>query len=74
MIIDFDKITELSKKCLKEIVRLQIDGDISKAKAYVDKYAVWTEDLQKLADKIKTADTITNNKVVMPLAEMILSK
>lgn len=74
MIIDFDKITELSKKCLKEIVRLQIDGDISKAKAYVDKYAVWTEDLQKLADKIKTADTITNNKIVMPLAEMILSK
>ncbi len=74
MIIDFDKITELSKKSLKEIVRLQLDGDINKAKAYVDKYAVWTEDLQKLADKIKSADTITNNKIIMPLAEAILSK
>ena len=72
MYIDFDKIIRLSKEMLQKAVRVQIDGDAQTAKEYIDKYAVWTPKLQKLAENLKSIDTLTNNRIETPLADFLV--
>ena len=31
---------------LKEIIRIQLDNDIEKAKNYVNKYFIWTDEME----------------------------
>lgn len=69
--IDFEKFNELSKKMLERIIRIQIDGNAQKAKEYIDENAVWTETLEKLARKLRKADTTLNSRVVSPLGTLL---
>lgn len=71
MSIDFDKVTELSKKMLEQTIRIQIEGDPNKAKEYIEKNMVWSQDLERMAKNLRKADTTINSKVVTPLADKL---
>ena len=74
MSIDFEKVTELSKQMLDKVVKLQMLGDIQKAKAYIDEYAVWTEKLQRLGQKLHALSAYTNYNVDTPLADRLMAE
>ena len=74
MSIDFEKVTELSKQMLDKVVKLQMLGDVQKAKAYIDEYAVWTEKLQRLGQNLHALSVYTNYNVDTPLADRLMAE
>ena len=69
--VNTDKVVPAAKEMLKEIIRLQIDGDIDKAKNYIDKYFVWTESMEKIGQELKKVDKTLNGRVESKLADAI---
>ena len=67
LIFDFDKVIETSKLMLEEVVRLQLDRSASKAKEYVQKYFVWTDRLQTIANIIKQHSKKLNGELQRPI-------
>ena len=72
MHFDFEKIKKLTKTMLAEVVRLQLDSDVSKAEAYVSKWAVWSDDVEKVAEVIRSYNKTLNGYVDDSLAQEFL--
>ena len=70
---DFEKIKKLTKTMLEEVVRLQIDGNVSKAEEYISKWAVWTDDIEKIAEVIRSYNKTLNGYVDDSLAQEFLN-
>ncbi len=71
---NFDKIQEVTKQMLAEVVRLQIDGKIKKAEEYINKWFVWTDEINAVAEKIKMYSKTLNGYLITPLADKFMSK
>lgn len=67
-----DKVVPASKDMLKEIIRLQISGNVDDAKAYIDKYFVWTDTMEKIGQELTKIDKTLNGRVITPLADMLV--
>lgn len=74
MTINYEKVIPTARKMLSEIIRIQIDGDMQKAQEYVDKYSVWSKELDLMSKKINAIDTIQNAEVQTPLADAIMAE
>ena len=72
MNFDFEKIKKLTKTMLAEVVRLQLDGDVKKAEAYVSKWAVWSDEVEKVAEVIRSYNKTLNGYVEDSLAQEFL--
>ena len=70
---DFEKIKALTKTMLAEVIRIQIDGDIKKAEEYVSKWAVWTDEIEKVAEIIRSYNKKLNGYVEDSLAQEFLN-
>ncbi|MFA6860137.1 MAG: hypothetical protein WCR30_01960 [Clostridia bacterium] len=71
--VDFKKAIEVSKDMMKEIVELQLSKSSEKAKAYVEKYFVWTEKLERVAKVIRENSKILNGTINEPLKDYLIS-
>jgi len=74
LVFDFDKIKAITKKMMAEVVKIQIDNNVEKAKAYVEKWFVWSDEINKVAEKIKTYSKMLNGYIEAPLAEEFLKE
>lgn len=72
MKIDFDKVVECSREMLENAVRIQLDRNPLKAETYINDNAVWSNELDKLAQNLKAADKRLNSYVTMPLADKLV--
>ncbi|MDR2902462.1 MAG: hypothetical protein LBU87_05080 [Lactobacillales bacterium] len=70
--VDLDKFVPAAQKILQEIIRMQLDGDIKQAEAYLQRNFVWTPLMNKLADKMKQANQTLNGRVESPLANALI--
>ena len=70
--IDIEKMVPTARKMLEEIIQVQIKGDFTKGERYVLDNFVWTDEMQKMADNIKTVSKTLNGKVESPLADELL--
>ena len=66
---DFDKIKSLTKTMIAEAIRLQIDGNVKKAEEYINKWCVWSEDVERIAEVIRSYNKTLNGHVEEKLAE-----
>ena len=71
---NFDKIQKVTKQMMAEVVRLQIDGNIKKAEEYINKWFVWTDEINAVAEKIKEHSKTLNGYLITPLADKFMSK
>ena len=69
--VNINKVVPAAKDMLKEIIRIQIDGDVEKAKAYIDKNFVWTETMDKIGQELTKIDKTLNGRVITPLADKL---
>lgn len=69
---DFKKIKSLTKTMLAEVVKLQLDCDVKQAEAYVEKWFVWTEEIEKIAKVIRSYNKYLNGYVIDSLAQEFL--
>ena len=72
MRFDFEKVKKTTKTMMAEVVRLQIDGDVSKAGEYVSKWFVWTDAIEAVAEIIKKHSKMLNGYLITPLADEFL--
>lgn len=70
---NFDMVQKTTKKMMEEVIRLQIDSDVKKAEEYVQKWFVWSDDINKVAEKIKLYSKTLNGYLITPLADEFLN-
>lgn len=71
---DFEKIKAITKQMMSEVIKIQIDNNFKKAKEYVDRWFVWTDEIEKVAEIIKKNSKMLNGFIDAPLAEEIFNE
>ena len=74
MVIDFNRVTERGYKMLSDAIDIQLSGNPDMARKYIEKYAVWSPQLQVLGKKLSAVDMQRNSYIVEPLADMLRNK
>ena len=69
--INYDKVVPTARKMLEEIIDVQLSGDFSKGEKYVMDNFVWTDYMDKIADKLKSISKTLNGSVEEPLADKL---
>ncbi len=72
--IDFAKIIQCGEKMLSDAIKIQLSKSEKMAKEYIEKYGVWTEELDMLANKLKPIDKRLNSYLYSPIAKEVLKK
>ncbi|MBO7672351.1 hypothetical protein J6S88_02970 [bacterium] len=70
--VNIDKVVPIAQEMLKEIIRIQIDGDFKKAEKYVTDNFVWTENMEIIAKKLQKVNKTLNGSVESKLADKLL--
>ena len=70
--IDIEKMVPTAQKMLEEIIQVQLSGDFSVGEKYVLDNFVWTPEMDKMAENIKSVSKTLNGKVESPLADELL--
>ena len=69
--VNIDKVVPIAKDMLAEIVRIQIDGDFSKAEKYVADNFVWTDNQELIAQKLQKVNKTLNGRLETELADKL---
>lgn len=70
---DFDQVEKTAKQMMSEVVNLQLKGLVQDAKNYVEKYFVWNDNLQTVADIIKQNSKRLCRIVKEPLKDYLMT-
>lgn len=71
---DFAKVKATAKTMLAEVIRLQLDAEVSKAKAYVERWFEWTDEIENVAEIIKKYSKKLNGYLIMPLYDELIAR
>lgn len=72
--VNIDKVVPVAKEMLAEIVRIQIDGDFSKAEKYVNDNFIWTPEMELIAQKLQKVNKTLNGTLETELADYLLKE
>ena len=70
---DFDKVIKTAKTMMAEVIRLQLDANVKQAGEYVDKWFVWSKEIEAVAEIIKKYSKALNGYIITPLADEFLT-
>ena len=70
--VDIEKMVPTAKKMLEEIIQVQLSGDFSTGEKYVLDNFIWTPEMDKMAENIKSVSKTLNGKVESPLADELV--
>ena len=70
--VNMDKMVPTAQKMLEEIIRVQLSGDFVTGERFVQDNFVWTSEMDKMAENIKSVSKTLNGKVESPLADELL--
>ena len=68
-----EKMPEVARQMLTEVIQLQLDGDPAKAEAFVKKYAAWNDALQYAADEKMKLNPKLYRLLKQPLRDKLLN-
>ncbi|MBP3340632.1 MAG: hypothetical protein J6L47_03140 [Alphaproteobacteria bacterium] len=71
MVIDFDAVIARGQKMLCDVIDIQLSKNPEMARRYIEKYAVWSPQLDVLGSKLANVDKQRNSYIVEPLADML---
>jgi hypothetical protein len=74
VVIDLNKSVTAAQKMLKDIIEIQLSGDITKAEKFVNDNFIWDDNCEKIAQKLRKIDNELNGQTVAPLAEKLLKE
>ena len=69
--VNIDKVVPTCKKMLKEIIRIQADGDYEAAKEFVERNFVWTDDMEYVSQILQKQQLALNGELKTPLADYL---
>ena len=71
--IDYEKIIPAARRMLEEIIEVQLSKDFSVGEKFVLDNFVWTEGMEKIAQKIKEISKTLNGQVEAKLADKLVN-
>ena len=71
--VNMDKMVPTAQKMLEEIIRVQLSGDFATGEKFVQDNFIWTPEMDKMAENIKSVSKTLNGKVESPLADELLN-
>ena len=72
--VNIDKVVPAANEMLAEIVRVQIDDEITKAEKYVNDNFVWTDEMQLIGEKLQKVNKELNGRLENELADKLLAE
>ena len=72
--IHIDKMVEVARKMLTQIVEVQLSNDFNLAEKYVLDNFVWTDSMELVSQKLKKISKRLNGKTEEPLADMLFGE
>lgn len=72
IMINIDKAVPAAQKMLKEIIEIQLSGDVNKAEKFVNDNFIWDKNCEKIAEELKKIDSELNGQTISPLAVKLL--
>ncbi|MGN0013961.1 MAG: hypothetical protein ACI37T_00920 [Candidatus Gastranaerophilaceae bacterium] len=69
--VNIDKVVPAAQKMLKEAIRVQLSQDVNEAEKYVNKYFVWDENCEKVAEQLRAISQKLNGTIETPLADKL---
>lgn len=71
IVIDFDKVVPAAAEMLKKIIEVQISDSFEKGEKYVLENFIWTDEIEKLAAKMRKVNKTLNGTVKEELANAL---
>ena len=72
--VNIDKVVKAAKEMLSEIIRIQIDDDITKAEKYVMDNFIWTDEMELIGQKLQKVSKELNGRLENELADKLLAE
>lgn len=72
--VDIEKVVPTARKMLEEIIKIQLSGDYTQAEKYITENFVWTDGMEKIAQKLKEINKTLNGTVEAKLADKLVSE
>ena len=72
--VDMEKMVPTARKMLEEIIKVQLSGDFTTGENFVKGYFIWTPEMDKMAENIKSVSKTLNGRVESPLADKLLNE
>ncbi len=72
--VNIDKMVEVAKQMLSEIIEVQLSKDFSAGEKYVNDYFVWTDEMELISQKLKKISKRLNGTTEQKLAEKLLKE
>lgn len=69
--VNIDKVVPAAQKMLQEAIRVQLSQDVNEAEKYVNKYFVWDENCEKVAEQLRAISQKLNGTIETPLADKL---
>lgn len=70
--LEMDKVVPTARKMLEEIINVQLSGDFETGEKFVKDNFVWTDGMEKIAQKLKKINKTLNGRVEAKLAKHLL--
>lgn len=72
--INTDKMIPAARKMLTEIIEVQLSQSFARGEKYVNDYFVWSDEIEKVSEKLKATDKSLNGMILTPLADYLMNK
>ena len=72
--VNIDKVVPAAYDMLSEIIKVQLNNTFEVGEQYINKYFVWTNEMEIIGNKLTELDTILNSKVENELADKLFAE
>ena len=72
--INLEKMTSTAMKMLTEIVEVQLSQNFNRGEKFINDYFHWTDDIERVSQKLKEIDKSLNGKLETPLADVLCNE
>ena len=72
--VNIDKVVGIGKEMMKEIIRIQLDNNITKAEEYINNNFIWNEEMKLIGGKKLAVRSVLNGILINELADKLLEE
>ena len=72
--VNIDKVVGIAKEMMEEIIRIQLDNNITKAEEYINNTFIWNEEMKLIGAKKLAVRTVLNGILINELADKLLKE
>ena len=72
--VNIDKVVPAAQKMLEKIIDVQLSGDVNKAEDYINEYFIWDDNMETVAQSLRTVSKKLNGTLETPLADKLAAE